>query len=1020
MNKIFFLLSILFFLTNACKKIERINPRDGIAGVTTSEAKQLDLSTLQIISSLTSIKGVAYVTQRGICWSTSPNPTTNDNFTNEGSGFGTFESKISGLSVNTTYYFRAFASNDLTTAYGNEVVYKINGPIITTKTPTEVAYTTVKIGCALESDAGYSILKQGICWNDFPNVDTLKNKIVANSKDFDYTLSGLENGKTYYYKSFVLTGAGIVFGKELSFSTLGFNTPSLLTKSITNIGSDGANSGGEITSDGGQPILEKGICVSLSPNPSISDFKTTDGIGKESFTSKVTALKDGTTYYVRAYATNARGTGYGNEVQFTTFATYKPTVLTTSISSVTKISAISGGTISSDGGLEITSKGICWSTKSIPTINDNKTSDGIGISLYTSQITGLTAGTTYYVRAYATNAKGTSYGNEVIFTTVANTIPTITTNAITAITRTSASSGGTINSNGGLLITAKGICWSTKSNPTITDSKTTDGTGNANFTSLLEGLIAGTTYYVRAYATNDLGTSYGNEVSLTTNATTTPILSTISITSITKNSAASGGTINSDGGLPITAKGICWSTNNNPTLSDTKTTDGTGDANFISQLNGLSPGTTYYIRAYATNSLGTSYGSENSFSTITSLPILSTASITSITKTSAVSGGEISSDGGLPITEKGICWSTKSSPTKSDSKTTEGIGIANFTSQLAGLLDGATYYVRSYATNANGTSYGNEINFTTESYVLPVIQTVNAANISRDNATCGGIFTVIGDLPILAKGVCWSLQPTPTINDNKIVEGSGSGGFQGQVTGLLGGSTYYVRAYFTTEKGTYYGNEVSFVTNIDGLGPLISDIDGNSYKTVYIGTQQWMAENLKTAKFSDGTSIQNVTDNIQWRSNTTKGAWCYYNNDITNNDKYGKLYNWYTLSPTANGNKNVCPTGWHVPTEVEWIVLTDYLGGASVAGGKMKELGTTSWKNPNVNATNKSGFSGIPGGYRNDFGVYSNVGEGAYWWSSLGNLTWGAKYTNLSYYSESVFNDVHYEDYGLSVRCIKD
>jgi hypothetical protein len=124
------------------------------------------------------------------------------------------------------------------------------------------------------------------------------------------------------------------------------------------------------------------------------------------------------------------------------------------------------------------------------------------------------------------------------------------------------------------------------------------------------------------------------------------------------------------------------------------------------------------------------------------------------------------------------------------------------------------------------------------------------------------------------------------------------------------------------------------VPNKNGPGPGVKDIDGNNYKTVYIGTQEWMAENLKTSKYSDGTAIPNVIDNNQW-SKLTIGAWSYYNNDAVNNTKYGKLYNWYTVNPTTNENKNVCPTGWHVPTDADWTVLTDYLGGNVQAGENM-------------------------------------------------------------------------------------
>ena len=204
-----------------------------------------------------------------------------------------------------------------------------------------------------------------------------------------------------------------------------------------------------------------------------------------------------------------------------------------------------------------------------------------------------------------------------------------------------------------------------------------------------------------------------------------------------------------------------------------------------------------------------------------------------------------------------------------------------------------------------------------------------------------------------------------------------------------------------------------------GYGSNITDVEGNSYKTVYIGSQQWMAENLQTSKYSDGTTISNITDGTQWSSNTT-GAWAYYNNDATNNAKFGKLYNWYAVSPTTNGNKNVCPSDWHVPTDAEWTVLTDYLGGLNVSGGKMKEVGTSSWKSPNTGATNASLFTGLPGGFRNSFGGYAGVGNNGYWWSSTKSGTGYALYRYLLY---DYGNTGKYGDsmrIGYSVRCLRD
>ena len=199
----------------------------------------------------------------------------------------------------------------------------------------------------------------------------------------------------------------------------------------------------------------------------------------------------------------------------------------------------------------------------------------------------------------------------------------------------------------------------------------------------------------------------------------------------------------------------------------------------------------------------------------------------------------------------------------------------------------------------------------------------------------------------------------------------------------------------------------------------ITDAEGNTYKTVTIGTQTWMAENLKVSKYSDGTTIPNITDNTQWQNNTT-GAWSYYNNDAANNAKYGKLYNWYAVSKTSNGNKNVCPTGWHVPSDAEWTVLTDYLGGESVAGGKMKEAGTTSWKNPNTEATNISLFTGLPGGGLSYDGSYEDIGLYGYWWSSTEHDIYGAWYRYLNKYNGNANRNYFNKVIGLSVRCLRD
>ena len=199
----------------------------------------------------------------------------------------------------------------------------------------------------------------------------------------------------------------------------------------------------------------------------------------------------------------------------------------------------------------------------------------------------------------------------------------------------------------------------------------------------------------------------------------------------------------------------------------------------------------------------------------------------------------------------------------------------------------------------------------------------------------------------------------------------------------------------------------------------ITDIDGNLYKTVQIGSQIWMAENLKTKKYNDGTTIPNVKDNTKW-SNLTTGAWLYYNNNEVNNAKYGKLYNWYAVSKTTNGYKNVCPTGWHIPTEAEVNILVLYLGGGDIAGGKMKEISNTSWTSPNTESTNTSLFTGLAGGSASNFGGYYNFGINGYWWCTTEENTKNAFYYSLTNFLGSVGLQNGYKTFGLSVRCLKD
>jgi uncharacterized protein (TIGR02145 family) len=305
----------------------------------------------------------------------------------------------------------------------------------------------------------------------------------------------------------------------------------------------------------------------------------------------------------------------------------------------------------------------------------------------------------------------------------------------------------------------------------------------------------------------------------------------------------------------------------------------------------------------------------------------------------------------------------------------------------------------------------NKSNTTPQSLQVPVLTTSTVSGITLTTATCGGNITSDGGAAVTSRGVCWSTNLNPTTSDSKTIDGTGTGVFTSNITGLTGNTIYYLRAYATNSVGTSYGSEITF-----GTEGTVTDIDGNIYHTVTIGTQIWMLENLKVTKYNNGTSIPLVTADNSWSSLTTSG-YCWYNNDYASNGSvYGALYNWYAVN-----TGNLCPTGWHVPTDTELTTLTNYLGGISVTGGKLKETGTTHWNTPNSDATNTSGFTGLPGGYRSgSSGIFGNIGRFGNWWSSTEANSVSSLDMGLAYNDGILGRYGDIKKIGYSVRCIKN
>ena len=381
----------------------------------------------------------------------------------------------------------------------------------------EASYSSVEISCTFQTNVTIKNVKAYVSTaQDFSSATSYSLTEKAKNT-FGANIEGLKDASTYYVRYEISNRWSSKMVDDVSeFNTIPYTTPTVQTNEVTDVTYNSAKVGGTIAANGGKEIKECGIVYSTNQNPTTEDIKITNGSGLGEFMCNLTDLQDGTIYYVRAYAVNEKGIAYGNEVSFTTIAKTVATITTKSATNVSYTSAAVGGNVTDNGGLEVTERGVVYSTNQNPTTANNKVTSGSGLGQFTCNLTDLQDGTTYYVRAYAINAKGTSYGEEVSFTTKAKTTATITTKSATNVSYTSATVGGNVTNDGGAAVTERGVCYSTSANPTTANTKITSGSGLGQFTCNLTDLQDGTTYYVRAYAINAKGTSYGVGISFTT------------------------------------------------------------------------------------------------------------------------------------------------------------------------------------------------------------------------------------------------------------------------------------------------------------------------------------------------------------------------------------------------------------------------------------------------------------------------------------------------------------------------
>ncbi len=395
------------------------------------------------------------------------------------------------------------------------------------------------------------------------------------------------------------------------------------------------------------------------------------------------------------------------------------------------------------------------------------------------------------------------------------------------------------------------------------------------------------------------------------------------------------------------------------------------------------------------------------------LPTVITLAVSDTTPTSAKVSGNVTSAGNTSITARGFCWNTITNPTISDNISSNGTGLGTFSASMIGLDPSTLYFVRSYATNSKGTAYGNELQLTTKSNIPTIVSTA----LTRNTPYYAEVTAeVINDANsgISEAGICWSKTINPTITNSRTTDPQpGNGTFTGRIIALSPHTTYYARAFAYNNIGSIaYGTQISFTTPDFTYGGAI-DQDGNVYKTIVIGTQTWMVENLKTAHYRNGDAIPQVTSNTTW-TNLTTGAYCYYNNNPTYNDTFGKLYNFSTVLDS----RGLAPLGWHIPKHTDINILYTFLTGGTVRPYSMQEAGTSHWLAPNAYATNETGFTGLPGGERSS--GFTGKGQiGKFWLNeifALGN----ADFISLHSSIDDISGDVDFWYAGLSVRCVKD
>ena len=664
------------------------------------------------------------VSETGVCFGVTTSPSEDGKHQSGNmADDGVVTATLSNFDVDTQYYLRAYVKDGESVAYGEVIplIIRISPPSLTSVIVSSVGASSALFSSSVTDNGGDAVSEVGFYYNTDEAVDpetSFKLNQPYSEDSFSLQADELTPNTKYYVKAFAVNSAGTGYSQIVDFTTSA-GVPSVSTLGTVEVTSTSAELSGEVSDDNGAEITERGfVWLQGTGTPTTDSFKLKVGGEVGEYSTTLGGLDPNQKYSFRAYAINSKGTAYGDVMVFTTVAGL-PALSAMKVTGVTASSATFTCNVTSHSGETASEVGFYYSTDpKVDVTTAQKVSDTYTSDAFTLTAKNLSPEQTYYVKAYAKNSVGEAYSSVVSFETISDALenlPSFSAMKISDVTTTSATFTCTVTDYGIDVVSEVGYYVGKDEDVDVTTAiKVSEVFTSMTFTLTVEGLEVGQDYFVKAYALNSAGEGY-SDISTFKTTSTAPSVRTLGSSELSATSAELSGEVTDDNGEIITERGFVWMKGSGtPTTSSSKlTADGTTGA-FTATLTDVTPNQIYSYRAYAINSMGTSYGEVMTFEIQVDLPTVTTDEVTDITDFSAVSGGNVTADGGADILAKGIVWSRSKNPTVDlETKTDEGTGLGSFTSTMSNLTSGSTYYVRAYATNVAGTGYGEEMEFKT-------------------------------------------------------------------------------------------------------------------------------------------------------------------------------------------------------------------------------------------------------------------------------------------------------------------